>query len=199
MKYSRREMGLLLPALAATATASAQAPQVFPAAPRTRSAKPATNSTIEVEIKEVPAERGGWEWAIEPKDAAANEARFREHEAEFRKKWEERNPKKPPSDHHFPIVFKQGETLAFTCADGLAFGIGAKKNPDVDEFPGAPDNPFGWPGLQIGTEGSSVSAVVITIANGPGPKEQAFYKFHGWVRLADGTYKQVDPDGYCGS
>jgi mannose-6-phosphate isomerase-like protein (cupin superfamily) len=33
MKYSRREMGLLLPALAASATASAQAPQTIPAAP----------------------------------------------------------------------------------------------------------------------------------------------------------------------
>ena len=33
MKYSRREIGLLLPALAATATTSAQAPQTIPPAP----------------------------------------------------------------------------------------------------------------------------------------------------------------------
>jgi hypothetical protein len=154
-----------------------------------------TTTTIEVEIRHDPHHG----WTIEAKDSAANMDRFLAVEADFKQKRERRNPKKPLPKDHFPVVFNEGETLKFTCAVPLGFGIGSKKDPDVDEFPGAPDNPFGWSGIQTGTPNGSVSAVVKTIANGPGVKDQAFYKFHGWVRLEDGSFVPVDPCGYCGS
>jgi|SRR5687768_14736440 hypothetical protein len=165
-----------------------------------------TTTTIEIEIKKIkPHDGKGWEWSIEPKDEKANKGRYKDEEGAFKGKWNKRNPKKPPpdseKDHHFPIVFELGKTLNFTCPDGFEFAIGAKKNADVDEFPGAPDNPFGWPPNSKPVEvaaGTSLSALVKPNANGPGPKEQAFYKFHGWVRLADGTKIPIDPDGYCG-
>ena len=65
----------------------------------------------------------------------------------------------------------------------------------MDKIPSAPDNPFGWNGPQPVPAGGSVSGVV---AKSTGVKDQAFYKFHGWV-LENGRKVDVDPDGYCGS
>lgn len=158
--------------------------------------------TIEVEFRKAEYE-GKSGWFIEPKNRDANTERFKGHQEEFNEKWKKRNPKKNPPDPnkhdaHLPVVFKEGETVKFTCPAGFRFAIGAKKSSDVDEFAGAPDNPFGWHDLQIGVEnGGSVSAVVIATANGPGPRHQAFYKFHGWV-LEKGEFEPADPDGYCG-
>jgi hypothetical protein len=151
-------------------------------------------TTIEIEIKQ---DEHGHGWTIDASDSRANEQRFGEVQGAFNDKRKNRHPKKP-SDHT-PIVFNEGDTLRFSGPQGLASGIGAKKNPDVDDFPGAPDNPFGWDGMQIVPANGSVSGVV-TRSSGetPGVKDQAFYKFHGWVRLADGTFVAVDPDGYCG-
>jgi hypothetical protein len=157
-----------------------------------------TTRTIEVVIKKVKNHHGEV-WSVEPKDDEANKVRVKEHRKKIEGKWKDRHGKLLDLDHHRPIVFLEGETLEFTCPEGLRFAIGAKKNSDVDDFPGAPDNPFGWSGLISGASDRPVSAVVIpTTADGPGPKYQAFYKFHGWVRLADGTFEPADPDGYCG-
>lgn len=157
----------------------------------------ATN-TIEVVIKKVKNHHGEV-WSVEPKHDDANEERVKKHKEKMKDKWKDRHGKLSfdPDDHH-PIVFVEGETLVFTCPGVSKFAIGAKKNPDVDEFPGAPDNPFGWSGLKIGTSDNPVSGVVIPTADVPGPKHQAFYKFHGWV-LVNGEFLPVDPDGYCGS
>ena len=157
--------------------------------------------TIEVEFRKAEY-HGRLGWSIEPKDGAANKDRFLEHQTELKVKWAKRHPKKDPldpnsHDPHLPVVFREGETVKFTCPAGFRFAIGAKKSSDVDEFAGAPDNPFGWSDLQIGVEGGSVSAVVIPTANAPGPRHQAFYKFHGWV-LENGEFEPADPDGYCG-
>lgn len=156
-----------------------------------------TTRTIEVVIKKVKNHHG-WVWSVEPKDEEANKQRVREHRKAIEGKWKGRHGKLLDLDHHHPIVFLEGETLEFTCPEGFQFAIGAKKNPDVDEFPGAPESPFEWSGLKTGRHGSPVSAVVIPTTDGPGPKYQSFYKFHGWVRLGDGTFEAADPDGYCG-
>ena len=153
-----------------------------------------TPTTIEVVITKVKNHHGEV-WSVEPKDEDTNYKRVNEHRKKLLREWKNRHGKLIDLDDHSPIVFFEGDTLNFTCPDGFPFAIGAKKNSDVDEFPGAPDNPFGWSGLKTGP----VSAVVISTADGPGPKYQAFYKFHGWVRLPNGTFEAVDPDGYCGS
>jgi hypothetical protein len=161
-------------------------------------------TTIEIAVKKVQADDGGWEWSIEPMNEEANKARYGDNYRVFKEKWDYRHPKKPAPDpingHHFPIVFKVGETLKFSCPDGFEFAIGTKKNADVDEVQDAPDNPFGWP---PGSEpvpvaaGASFSALVKSEGTGPGPREQAFYKFYGWVK-ENGSRVDVDPDGYCG-
>ena len=84
-------------------------------------------------------------WSIEPKDDDDNDKRVNEHKETILREWKNRHPKKlHRSGRHSPIVFLEGDTLKFTCPDGFPFAIGAKKNPDVDEFPGTPDDPFGW-------------------------------------------------------
>ena len=154
--------------------------------------------TIEVEIRKEKNHHGEV-WSVEPKKKE-NDARVKLHKKHILGKWNNRHPKKRLAlVIHRPIVIFEGETLKFTCPDGFQFAIGAKKNSDVDEFPDAPDNPFGWKGFQIVKKGRSVSAKVISTGNGPGPKYQAFYKFHGWVRTAPDVFEPVDPDGYCGS
>ena len=104
-----------------------------------------------------------------------------------------RRPKKKPD--HLPIVFNEGDTLTFTCTPPLEFAIGAKKDDVVDEIPDTPNDPFGWNGMQTVQKGGSVSGVVMKSS---GVKEQAFYKFHGWVK-ENGSEVPVDPGGYCGS
>ena len=154
--------------------------------------------TIEVVIMKVKTHHG-WVWSVEPKDDDANYKRVNEHRKKLLREWKNRHGKLIDLDDHSPIVFFEGDTLKFTCPDGFRFAIGAKKNPDVDEFPGTPDDPFDWKGFRIVAERGLESALVIpTKADRPGPKYQAFYKFHGWV-LEDGEFKPVDPDGYCGS
>lgn len=161
-------------------------------------------TTIEIEVKKVKTDGGGWEWSIEPMNEDANKARYRADHRVFKEKWDNRHPKKPApdpiNDHHFPIMFKVGETLKFTCPEGFEFAIGTKKNADVDEVRGAPDNPFGWPPGSTPVPvaaGASFSALVKSEGTGPGPREQAFYKFYGWVK-ENGSRVDVDPDGYCG-
>jgi len=158
----------------------------------------AISTTIEVVIKKVENHHGKV-WSVEPKDEDANKERVKKHKEKIEDNWHDRHGKVLDLRHHRPIVFLEGETLNFTCEGGFRFAIGAKKNPDVDEFPGTPDNPFGWDGFQLVAERGSKSALVIpTTADGPGPRHQRFYKFHGWV-LENGEFKPVDPDGYCGS
>src|SRR5262245_46718337 len=157
-------------------------------------------TTIEVEIKKVQ-HHGNWEWSIEPKDEQKNKGRYKNEEVAFKGKWNSRNPKKPPpnsaTDHHFPIVFNVGETLTFTCPAGFEFAIGAKKNADVNDVLGAPDNPFGWPPNSppvVVPPGGSLPLEAKTPSSGLGTRDQAYYKFYGWV-LENGTKVDVDPDG----
>lgn len=160
--------------------------------------------TIEVEIKKVP-HNGTLEWSIEPQNFGANKGRYISEEAVFKGKWNSRNGKQPPpnsaTDDHFPIVFNVGETLNFRCPAGFEFAIGAKKNADVNDVQGAPDNPFGLPPNSppvVVPAGGLLSAEVKTPSSGLGTRDQAFFKFYGWV-LENGTKVDVDPDGYCGS
>ena len=160
--------------------------------------------TIEVEIKK-EQHNGKLEWSIEPKNFGANKGRYISQEAVFKGKWNSRNPQHPPpnsaTDHHFPIMFDVGETLNFTCPAGLEFAIGAKMNGDVSKVQGAPDNPFGWPPNSqpvVVPAGGSLPLEVKTPTSGLGTRDQAFYKFYGWVR-ENGVEVDVDPDGYCGS
>jgi hypothetical protein len=151
-----------------------------------------TPTTIKVQIKK---DHHGW--TIEAEDSRENDNRFRKVEADFRTKRTERHQKKDPD--HTPIVFNEGDTLTFTCTAPLEFAIGAKKDEVVDKIPNAPDDPFGWNGMQTVAAHGSVSGVVTrSSANAPGVKDQAFYKFHGWV-VENGSRVDVDPDGYCGS
>ena len=153
-------------------------------------------ATIEVVIKKVKNHHG-LVWSVEPADEDANYKRVNEHRKKLLREWKNRHGKLVDIDDHSPIVFLEGDTLVFTCPDGFPFAIGAKKNPDVDEFPGTPNDPFGWDKFEIVAERGSKSALVKTTADSPGPKYQAFYKFHGWV-LEKGEFEPVDPDGYCG-
>jgi len=146
----------------------------------------------------------GGEWTVVPEDVAEMKNRRQGlHKDRIDKLWRERHGKKAaPFLGHDPIVIVEGEEVEFKCPVGLAFAIGAKKNPDVDEMPFAPDDPFG-PGLRTvpasgapGTATTTRLLVSVTSALRPGPRAQGFYKFHGWVY--DGEFIPVDPDGYCG-
>ena len=156
----------------------------------TTTATPATPATtIKVQIRK---DHHG-QWTIDAEDHDENKKRFQKVEADFKRKRQERHQKKDPD--HTPIIFNEGDTLTFTCTLPLEFAIGAKKDEVVDPIPGTPDDPFGWNDLRTVEAGGSVFGVVMRSS---GVKEQAFYKFHGWV-LEDGEFKPVDPDGYCGS
>jgi hypothetical protein len=159
----------------------------------TTPARPATPATtIKVQIK-----KGDHGWTIEPENSDENNKRFENVKHDFKTKREARHQKKDPD--HTPIVFNEGDTLTFTCMPPLEFAIGAKKDEVVDKIPDAPDDPFGWNGMKTVPAHDSVSGVVTrSSANGPGVKDQAFYKFHGWV-MENGSKVDVDPDGYCGS
>jgi len=153
----------------------------------TTPATPAT--TVKVQIRK---EHG--QWTIEAEDHLENDKRFKDIEKVFKEKREARHQKKEPD--HTPIVFNEGDTLTFTCSDdSLEFAIGAKKDDVVDAIAGTPDDPFGWNELRTLAAGGSVSGDVMKSS---GVKEQAFYKFHGWV-MENGRRQDVDPDGYCGS
>ncbi len=153
----------------------------------TTPATPAT--TIKVQIRK---DHQG-QWTIDAEDHHENDTRFQKVKAVFEEKRKARHPKKERT--HDPIVFNEGDTLTFTCTPELKFAIGAKKDDVVDTIPGTPDSPFGWNQLQIVEAGGSASGVVMRAS---GVREQAFYKFHGWV-IENGQQKEVDPDGYCGS
>jgi hypothetical protein len=151
---------------------------------------PTTPTTINVQIRK---DHSG-QWTIEAEDTVENGKRFAKVKEIFNERRIARHQKHEP--HHDPIVFNEGDTLTFTCTPPLEFAIGAKKDDVVDEVLDAPDNPFvGWNGLQTAGANSSVSGLVKRSA---GVKEQAFYKFHGWVK-ENGSRVDVDPDGYCGS
>jgi len=153
----------------------------------TTPATPAT--TIKVQIRK---DHHG-QWTIDAEDHDENKKRFQKVEADFKRKRQERHQKKDPD--HTPIIFNEGDTLTFTCTPPLEFAIGAKKDEVVDPIPGTPDDPFGWNDLRTVEAGGSVFGVVMRSS---GVKEQAFYKFHGWVK-ENGSRVPVDPDGYCGS
>jgi hypothetical protein len=151
-----------------------------------------TQATTPIKVRIIKKEHHGW--TIEAEDTDENARRFLDVMDDFSKRRKARHPKKKPD--HLPVIFFEGETLTFTCTDdSLEFAIGAKKDDVVDAIPGTPDNPFGWKELQIVEAGGSVSGVVMTSS---GVKEQAFYKFYGWV-MENGRKVDVDPCGYCGS
>jgi hypothetical protein len=157
--------------------------------PTTTTTRATTPTTIMVQI--IKKEHHGW--TIEAADVDENAKRFLDVMDDFSKRRKERHAKKKPD--HLPIVFYEGDTLTFTCTLRLEFNIGAKKDGVVDEFPDAPDNPFGWKDTKTVPAGESVSGVVMRSS---GVKEQAFYKFYGWV-MENGSRVPVDPCGYCGS
>jgi hypothetical protein len=157
--------------------------------PTTTTTQATTPTTIKVQI--IKKEHHGW--TIEAEDSDENAKRFLNVMDDFSKRRNARHPKKKPD--HLPIIFNEGDTLTFTCTPPLEFAIGAKKDDVVDAIPGTPDNPFGWNDLRTVEAGGSVSGVVMTSS---GVKEQAFYKFHGWV-MENGRKVDVDPCGYCGS
>ena len=146
----------------------------------------ATPTTIKVQI--VKNHHG---WNIEAEDSEENTRRFLDVMDDFSKRRKARHQKK--KSDHLPIIFNEGDTLTFTCE--FEFAINAKKDDVVDEIPDTPNNPFGWSGEQTAAAGGSVSAVV---TRSSGVKEQAFYKFFGWV-MENGRKVDVDPCGYCGS
>ena len=153
----------------------------------TTPATPAT--TINVQIRK---DHHG-KWTIEAEDSVKNHNRFLRVEADFKRKRKERHQRKDPD--HTPIVFDEGDTLTFKCTPPLEFAIGAKKDDVVDAIPGTPDDPFGWNDNKTVPVDGSVSGDVMRSSR---VKEQAFYKFHGWV-MEDGRRVDVDPCGYCGS
>jgi len=157
--------------------------------PTTTTTPARTPLTIKVLIKK--DDHHGW--TIEAEDPVENKKRFRNVEVDFNEKREKRHQKKPPD--HDPIIFNEGDTLTFTCTPPLEFAIGAKKDDVVDEIADAPNDPFGWNGMKTVAARGSVSGVV---TRSSGVKEQAFYKFHGWV-MENGSRVRVDPCGYCGS
>ena len=148
-----------------------------------------TPTTVKVQIKK---DHHG-KWTIDAEDLVENHNRFRKVEADFKTKRRERHQKKEPN--HTPIVFNEGDTLTFTCTPEREFAIGAQKDDVVDAIPGTPEDPFGWNDLRTVEAGGSVFGVVMRSS---GVKEQAFYKFHGWVKENE-RKEDVDPDGYCGS
>lgn len=157
--------------------------------PTTTTTQATTPTTIKVQI--IKKEHHGW--TIEAADIDENARRFLDVMDDFSRRRKERHQKKKPD--HLPIIFNEGDTLTFTCTLPLEFAIGAKKDEVVDPIPGTPDDPFGWNDLRTVEAGGSVFGVVMRSS---GVKEQAFYKFHGWVK-ENGSRVPVDPDGYCGS
>jgi hypothetical protein len=151
-------------------------------------------------------------WTIGPGDKRSNSERFSAHNDSandaadtFDGQWGSRHGKKPREPHD-PIFFLEEDVFQFQCKEGLPFGIGATKNPEVEALPGAPDDPFeSWEGGEQGLDGTRISrdgrpltaTVKRSDGEAPGVKAQRFYKFHGWVRVG-GEFKPVDPDGYCG-
>jgi hypothetical protein len=146
-----------------------------------------TPTTINVQIRK---DHHG-QWTIEAEDSVKNKKRFANVKDVFKEKRIARHQKKEPD--HDPIVFNEGDTLTFTST--LEFEINAKKDDVVDEVPDTPNDPLEWNGPQTAAAGGSVSGVV---KRSSGVKEQAFYKFFGWV-MENGSRVDVDPDGYCGS
>lgn len=133
------------------------------------------------------------EWTIAPANRTENDQRLKNVNDKFTKLWDQRCGK---TRDHKPIVFYEGEVLRFECDH--EFAIGAKKNPDADEVPGTPDSPFGWTDARVATKEENGKRIL----DGQVPKdkrikEQAFYKFFGWV-IVNGQKIDVDPDGYCG-
>ena len=155
--------------------------------PTTTTTQATTPTTIKVQI--IKKKHHGW--TIEAEDFDENAKRFLNVMDDFSKRRKGRQPKKKPD--HLPIIFNEGDTLTFTCE--LEFAIGAQKDDVVEPISDTPDNPFGWNDLQTVGAGGSVSGVVMRSS---GVKEQAFYKFHGWV-VENGRRVDVDPCGYCGS
>ena len=90
-----------------------------------------------------------------------------------------------------PVV--QGDRSFYE--EGVRIWLSRRRHDVVDAIPGTPDDPFGWNDLRTVEAGGSVSGDVMRSS---GVKEQAFYKFHGWV-MENGRRQDVDPDGYCGS
>jgi hypothetical protein len=150
-------------------------------------------------------------WTIGPRDEESNRERFSAHNDAndaadtFDGQWDSRHGKERLEPHD-PIFFLEEDVFQFQCKEGLPFGIGGTKNPDVDALPGAPDDPFeSWEGGEPGLDGTRISrdgrplTAMVKRSDGkaPGVKAQRFYKFHGWVRV-NGEFKPVDPDGYCG-
>jgi hypothetical protein len=154
-------------------------------------------------MREVTEPGGVKQWTILPGDKDENDRRFAPHRPKIGDRFATRRPKpgaEVPGLHHSPIIFNEGDDLQFFNDNRDAtIAIGVKKNDDVDEIVGAPDDPLiGAPGVLRVDPRSTVNAIVISGANAtPGPKDQAFYKFHGWVEV-NGTRIEVDPDGYCG-
>ena len=97
---------------------------------------------IGVVIKKVKDDHHGEVWSVEPKNKKENDNRVSDTKRKSCANGMTVMGSRSISDHHKPIVFFEGETLEFTCEGGFQFAIGAKKNPDVDEFPGTPDDPF---------------------------------------------------------
>ena len=157
--------------------------------PTTTTTQATTPLTIKVQIKKDHHGR----WTIEAEDSRENETRFHNVEPVFKEKRKARHQKKEPD--HTPIVFNEGDTLTFTCTAPLEFEIGAKKDDVVDEIRDTPNDPFGWNETKTVPAGKSVAGVV---TRSSGVKEQAFYKFYGWV-TENGSRVPVDPCGYCGS
>src|SRR5262245_53229701 len=101
-----------------------------------------TTQTVRIQIAKDDKKK---EWTIAPKDVMGTDSRFDACKKDFDNRWNKRKREGTPSAayrDHKPIIFREGDVLQFECE--FDFEIGAKKNPDVDEVPGTPDNPFGW-------------------------------------------------------
>jgi hypothetical protein len=149
-------------------------------------------------------QNGQVEWTFVPESEDGNRARYNPHKLDIQARWVERHPKagaEVPGSDHDPIIFDEGDTLQFFNNTDDVIGIGLHKNGDVDEFPGSPDVPLvNWPGVQTVQPGQRLDVSVMTggaTPGTPGPKEQGFYKFHGWLKVK-GAFVSIDPDGYCG-
>jgi hypothetical protein len=157
--------------------------------PTTTTTRETPPSTIMVHI--IKKKHHGW--TIEAADIDDNARRFLDVMDDFSRRRKERDQRKKPD--HLPIIFNEGDTVTFTCTS--AFQINAKKDEVVKPIDDAPNDPFGWNGPKTveAETGGEVSGVV---TRGSGVKEQAFYKFFGWV-MENGLKVPVDPCGYCGS
>jgi hypothetical protein len=156
-------------------------------------------AVVGVIVGQITLPNGESEWTILPEDDDANRTRFTPFLSEIQARWVTRNPKGPtPGTDHRPIIFNEGDTLQLFNPTDYPIGIGLYKNPLVDGFPGAPDDPLvGCPGVQSIGPGQRLNVNVMAGGATPGPKDQGFYKFHGWVKVG-GTFISLDPDGYCG-